>query len=240
MPLDAKPAKSPLELYFQAVAANTQDATPMSLPSPKQSAQPQPRGLGRGLRVNPQFEEQAMSTDNANNNSDVLDLIINAEKRVDKNGNLAVYTPPKNDGGIMEVAGITLASHPEAFRRISKLPAPDRLEASKEYIGQYTAPAKEWVGMDKAKEYLMRDTFFHRGPTGSAKILQKALGYQMNGNLTPSQIQQAQKMDSKSFIDSLTKARSYYENNVVGYRANFAKGLSNRFRNAQANAQSLL
>ena len=169
-----------------------------------------------------------------------IDFILNSEARRDKNGNLMVYEPPKNDGGIMEVAGITLKDHPEMFKKLKNVAPEEREGLVKQYLSDYTAPASQWAGDSKPIELLLRDTYFHRGPTGSQRIAQIALGEKVTGKLTDEQIATLQSMPKDKVIDAITKARETYENEFVGRRANLAKGLSNRFQNARKAALELL
>lgn len=159
--------------------------------------------------------------------------IVDWEGRRDKAGNLQVYSLPANDGGgRYEVAGINDKYHPEAFARISKLPAAQREQAAADYIRQYTDPVTKWTD-DQNLQGALRDLAFNRGVGGAAKILQMAVGTDVDGKVGPkTKAALANAMQDKAALGtSLRQAREQYENRVAGARPNLRKGLVNRWDN---------
>ena len=99
---------------------------------------------------------------------------VNWEGRRDKKGNLSVYALPAGDmGGDYEVAGINDRYHPEAFRKIAGMSAPDREEAAAEYISQYTAPLVSQL--PPSIQPFAQDMAFNRGMGGATKYIQQGL-----------------------------------------------------------------
>lgn len=210
------------------------NAPPPNIPPPQPALQ-QPKI--ETIAPEPPVAAKPVATDKQA--SDPIDFIFNSEARKDKGGIAQIYKPPANDGGIIEVAGITKAQHPEAYGRISALEGDARNQAVKQYLREYTDPGAKWAN-NPAAEAIVRDTYFHRGPTGSQKIIQMALGDKMTGTLTSDQLSKLQAMTPEEQIDAITNARQKYEDTVIGVRPNLAKGLANRFQNAREFALGLI
>ena len=162
--------------------------------------------------------------------------IIDFEARRDSQKRLAVYKLPANDGGgTFEVAGINDRYHPEQANKLKNLIEAGRYEEAErsvqEYLINYTDVASGWT-TSAGVEFFLRDTVFNRGPTGAAKILQRALGVPQDGQIGPTTRGAIAELKPLELLDKLRWAREDYERNVVGYRANFWKGLTNRWNNA--------
>ena len=164
--------------------------------------------------------------------------ILEFEARRDVLGRLKVYAIPSGDGGgAYEVAGICDRYHPAAAGRLKWLIEEKRfVDAEREaieYIAQYTDCVAKW-SKNPAVEFFLRDTAFNRGPTGSAKILQKACGVSTDGKVGPKTLAAlAIRENAISFLDVLRDAREWYEEEIVGTREKFAKGLENRWAKAR-------
>ena len=105
------------------------------------------------------------------------------------NGKLAIYSLPANDGGgAYEVAGINVRYHPVEAAKLKALIEAgrhDQAEASVvDYLLDYTKPAAGWT-TDAGVEFYLRDCVFNRGPKGAARILQRALGVDDDGEIGP-------------------------------------------------------
>lgn len=113
--------------------------------------------------------------------------IVNFEARKDSKGRITVYYLPSGDGGGgYEVAGINERFHPgkaSALRSLIMAGKYDQAEReAAEYIMQYTDPVETWLqGRASGTEFYLRDTYFNAGPGGAAKILQSAVGVQVDG-----------------------------------------------------------
>lgn len=172
--------------------------------------------------------------------------IVDFEARRDAAGRIKVYIlPPSDGGGNFEVAGINDKYHPEAAARLRNLIDDNKhTEAEQEateHIAQYTDRAATWTTKPAIESYL-RDCCFNRGPGGAAKILQIAVGVGVDGGVGPKTkeaVAQAE-TDAAELLGKLRVAREKYERDFVGYRPEFWKGLTNRWNNALAFAQSFL
>lgn len=164
----------------------------------------------------------------------------NSEARTDAQGNPVVYNPPKNDAGIQEIAGFTLADNPEQFNIIKNTPLAQRKQVILDLMDKYTAPAANW-SQDPGVQGLLRDVVFHRGPGGAQAIIGMALGgqTQKSGAITPEQIQALNQMDPVDAIQAITEARKAYEQAIMGDRKNLSKGLDKRFNQARINFTKL-
>lgn len=168
-------------------------------------------------------------------------IIVNYEAQRDDKGNIKVYQPPANDGGgAFEVAGINVANHPEKAAQLKKLIEDGKFQeaetAAGDYVLEYTNPAASWHD-NPGVEFFLRDSFFNRGPKGAARILQRAVQVEDDGivgSLTRAAIA---RFSPSQILSALRMAREDYERNVVGYRANFWNGLTNRWNKALADAQ---
>jgi lysozyme family protein len=161
-------------------------------------------------------------------------------RRVD--GKLAVYYPPANDGGgAYEVAGINVRYHPAEAAKLKALIEAGRHEQAEaaviDYLLSYTKPAAGWT-TDAGVEFYLRDCVFNRGPKGAARILQRALEVEDDGEVGPTTRAAMEKVSPDALLGDLRKAREEYEREVVGYRANFWRGLVNRWDKALTAARS--
>lgn len=170
--------------------------------------------------------------------------IINFEARRDKEGHLAVYHLPPNDGGgRYEVAGINERYDGPAVRHLVELLGDKQYDEAEsyaeEYIAKNTDPADLLTTSPRIESYL-RDILFNRGQTGCVKTLQLALGVTVDGKWGPqSKAAMAQaEQDPDALLAKLRAAREEYERKYVGYRANFWRGLVNRWNSAERVAMS--
>lgn len=170
--------------------------------------------------------------------------ILDFEARRDSKGHLTVYNLPANDGGgKFEVGGINEKYDGPMARKLAALVQSGHYaeaeDAAIEYIAQNTDPAFEWTDVPAVESYL-RDCVFNRGVTGAARIFQRAVGVKDDGKVGPATMAAAAKFTPVGLLLALREARENYERNVVGYRANFWAGLTNRWNNALAKAQEFL
>jgi len=168
--------------------------------------------------------------------------IVNQEARRDKQGRLIVYNLPANDGGgRFEVAGINERYDTiECLKLVAMLNAGQYAAAEREaaeYIATQTDAARKWTRLPAA-ELFLRDTIFNRGLGGATKILQMALGGVPRSQLATAVAQAEQ--SPRQFIERLRAAREEYEWTVVGRRANFVAGLTNRWNHARDEALKLI
>jgi hypothetical protein len=168
--------------------------------------------------------------------------IVNQEARRDKQGRLRVYNLPANDGGgRFEVAGINERyDTAKCLQLVAMLNAGQYAAAEREaaqYIALQTDGAAKWTHLPAA-ELFLRDTIFNRGLGGATKILQMALGGVPRSQV-PTAVSQAEQ-NPKLFIERLRAAREEYEWKVVGRRANFVAGLTNRWNHARDEALKLI
>lgn len=157
------------------------------------------------------------------------------------NGKLAVYNPPANDGGgAYEVAGINVRYHPVQAAKLKKLIELGEQAAAEasitEYLLAYTNVAAGWT-TDAGAEFYLRDSVFNRGPTGAARILQRAVGVPDDGQVGQQTRAALERIPRAELLTKLRWARENYESKVVGYRANFWKGLVSRWDKALVVAQ---
>lgn len=177
--------------------------------------------------------------------------IVAEEARRDKLGRLAVYSLPANDGGgAYEVAGINVRYHPiEAAKLKAMIEAGQYQQAedfADKFIASYTDVADLWTS-SWGVEFYLRDSVFNRGPTGAAKILQRALIILgdtvgpdgVDGDVGPNTMAAIGRQEANpgAVLTALRKAREDYEREVVGYRANLWNGLVNRWNDALSTAQ---
>jgi len=152
------------------------------------------------------------------------------------NGKLAVYSPPANDGGgAYEVAGINVTYHPAMAARLRDLINAGKADQAEneaaDYLIDYTKAAAGWTPY-AGPEFYLRDSIFNRGPTGAAKILQRSIGAVSDGEIGPQTRAAMAKLTPDQLLTMLRAGREDYERNVVGYRANFWKGLVSRWDKA--------
>jgi hypothetical protein len=168
--------------------------------------------------------------------------IVNQEARRDRQGRLKVYNLPANDGGgRFEVAGINERYDTgKCLQLVAMLNAGQYAAAEREaaqYIALQTDAAAKWTRLPAA-ELFLRDTIFNRGLGGATKILQMALGGVARSQIATAVLQAEQ--NPKVFIERLRAAREEYEWKVVGRRANFVAGLTNRWNHARDEALKLI
>lgn len=170
--------------------------------------------------------------------------IIDFEARRDGDGHLMIYNLPANDGGgRYEVAGINERyDKPVADKLVGLIRAKKFDEAegvAEEYIAANTDPAARLTNIPSV-ECILRDTVFNRGVRGCVKTLQHAIGASMDGLVGPetkAKMAEAEK-NVPQLLSDIRDAREWYERNVVGYRANFWRGLTNRWNNSLKVAQT--
>lgn len=167
--------------------------------------------------------------------------ILGYEARRDKQGRLAVYALPANDGGgTYEVAGINDRYHPAQaaqLRALIQAGRYDEAEASAaEYLVKYTDAAAGW-STNAGVEFYLRDCVFNRGPTGAAKILQMALGAKVDGVVGTETRDALAKIEPGALLNNLRAARERYEDAVAGPRPNLRAGLVNRWNKALVDAK---
>lgn len=177
--------------------------------------------------------------------------ILDFEARRDANGHLAVYHLPANDGGgTYEVAGINEKyDGPEAqkLRQMVDAGQFDAAETEAEnYILKNTDPATAWTG-NAGVEFYLRDCVFNRGAHGAARMLQHACGVSAawhdaedDGDIGDKTRTALAPIAPSDLLTKLRAAREDYERVIVGYRANFWQGLTNRWNNALAVARGYL
>ena len=168
--------------------------------------------------------------------------IVNQEARRDAQGRLKVYNLPTNDGGgRFEVAGINERyDTSECLKLVAMLNAGQYAAAEREaaqYIASQTDAAAKWTRVPAA-ELFLRDTIFNRGLGGATKILQMALGGVARSQIATAVLQAEQ--NPRLFIERLRAAREEYEWKVVGRRANFVAGLTNRWNHVRDEALRLI
>lgn len=168
--------------------------------------------------------------------------IIDHEARRDSAGHLRVYFLPAGDkGGSYEVAGFNDRYHPaeaaELRRLIEAGKAVEAEEKVAEYILRDTAAAATWTS-DLGVEFMLRDTIHHRGKTGAAMILQRAVGVEVDGDVGPKTMAAVQKIEPDDLLVRLRAARESYELDEFGKREQFWKGFLNRWDKALKTARS--
>ena len=166
--------------------------------------------------------------------------ILDFEARRDRQGRLAVYILPSDDGGgTYEVAGINERYHPEEARQLAELIEAgqhDEAEAlALEIIATFTDAVGTWSKVAAIESYL-RDCAFNRGPRGAARILQRAVGTRDDGVVGPrTRAALAEReRDPVALLHGMRAARERYEREVVGRdeSSRFWRGLVNRWNKA--------
>lgn len=166
---------------------------------------------------------------------------VDFEARKDKQGNVDVYKLPAGDmGGSYEVAGINDKYHPEAFKRISALPAPERRGAAAKYIVEYTSPIVS--KLPQAIQPFAQDMVFNRGPGGATRYLQQGLknlglNVRVDGALGPETIRALGQIQPSAIMQEASKAQlsdEYTKAYRNPERKQFIPGLENRIRNRLA------
>jgi murein L,D-transpeptidase YcbB/YkuD len=172
--------------------------------------------------------------------------IVDYEARRDAQGHLKVYKLPAGDGGgEREVAGINDRFHPEVLNRIERLLAEEKYaeaeDAAAEHIMRYTDPVAMLPELP-AVQFALRDAAFNRGPTGSVKILQDALGLPADGIAGPKTREAllAAEKDPEKLLGDLRAARERYERRARDETSPFWRGLANRWDRQHADSRSML
>lgn len=176
---------------------------------------------------------------------DIARAIVGFEARRDAKGRIKAYRlPPGDGGGVWEVAGINDRYHPhetaDLVRLIEDKKHAEAEERAAEYIAIYTDCAASWTA-NRGIEAFLRDSVFNRGARGAAKILQMAVGAPVDGVVGPKTLAAAAKLKTPvALLAALRDARERYELLKVGKRAQFWRGLVNRWNNATKLAQRYL
>ena len=187
-------------------------------------------------------EQQAMQT---KPEQDVLQAAalktIDFEARKDKQGNVQVYKLPAGDmGGNFEVAGINDKYHPDAFKRISSLPAQERAQAAAQYVKEYTSPFVS--KLPEAVQPFAQDLAFNRGMGGATKYIQQGLNtlgqkVAIDGGLGPKTLQAINQVEPKALMRAASQAQLEDEYRMAQRnpaRKKFINGLESRIRNRLA------
>jgi len=166
---------------------------------------------------------------------------IDFEARKDKQGNVQVYKLPAGDmGGNFEVAGINDKYHPDAFKRISSLPAQERAQAAAQYVKEYTSPFVS--KLPEAVQPFAQDLAFNRGMGGATKYIQQGLNtlgqkVAIDGGLGPKTLQAINQVEPKALMRAASQAQLEDEYRMAQRnpaRKKFINGLESRIRNRLA------
>lgn len=170
--------------------------------------------------------------------------IVDFEARRDRKGRLAVYRLPTGDGGgAYEVAGINQKYNRATCDRLVSLLKAGRYEEAEalatDFIARNTDAVAGWSRIP-AIEFYLRDSKFNRGLGGAGRIVQRALGVEIDGRVnkdTRTALAAAER-DASRLLQRLRKAREDYERYEIGIRAKFWRGLVNRWDKALVTARS--
>lgn len=173
--------------------------------------------------------------------------IVGWEARRDSKGRIQVYQLPPNDGGgRYEVAGINEKYDPVQAKKLAALVKAGKFQQvedeAAEYIAKYTDRVAALV-TNAGLDAFLRDCTFNRGFGGATKILQLALGVSVTGSIGPATKEALSKLEKTKpveLLQDLRVAREKYERDFIGYRANFWKGLVNRWNKAHVFALEML
>jgi len=166
---------------------------------------------------------------------------IDWEARKDKLGNVQVYKLPAGDmGGNFEVAGINDKYHPDAFKRISSLPAQERAQAAAQYVKEYTAPFVS--KLPETMRPFAQDLAFNRGMGGATKYIQQGLNtlgqnVAVDGGLGSKTLQAINQVDPRALMRAASQAQLNDEYRMAQRnpaRKKFIGGLESRIRNRLA------
>jgi len=187
-------------------------------------------------------EQQAMQTKPEQDALQAAALkTIDFEARKDKQGNVQVYKLPAGDmGGNFEVAGINDKYHPDAFKRISSLPAQERAQAAAQYVKEYTSPFVS--KLPQAVQPFAQDLAFNRGLGGATKYIQQGLNtlgqkVAVDGGLGPKTLQAINQVEPKALMRAASQAQLEDEYRMAQRnpaRKKFIGGLESRIRNRLA------
>lgn len=169
----------------------------------------------------------------------MMERIVAYEARRDANKQLAIYQP---SDGSNEIAGINDRYHPAEYKKIADLLAvknyPAAEAAVQDYILRYTNVVLTWGVTDAGVEFYLRDCCFNRGPSGTANILQRALGVGVDEQIGPTtRAALTAVADIDGFLGKLRAAREAYELAKYGRRAGLWNGLVNRWNNSLVDAR---
>jgi N-acetylmuramoyl-L-alanine amidase/lysozyme family protein len=172
--------------------------------------------------------------------------IVDFEARRDPRGKLTVYyLRPEDGGGRYEVAGINDRYHRQEVERLVQLIEAGRHDEAErlavEYIAKFTDTVAGWTSKVAVECYL-RDSCFNRGPGGAAWMLQAAVGVVTDGSVGPQTraAVAAAEINPRALLKKLRATRERYEEEVVGRREVFWRGLVNRWNKALLVAESFL
>ena len=145
--------------------------------------------------------------------------IVDFEARRDAAGHLMVYHPPTGDGGgAYEIAGINARYNRLTAKILAGLIGQQRFEVAErlatDFIARNTDCAASWTDVP-AVEFYLRDCVFNRGATGGARILQRALGVEVDGKVGPQTRAAATAADPADLLARLRTAREQYERDVA-------------------------
>ena len=184
-------------------------------------------------------EPQAMQTKPEQDTLQTAALkTIDWEARKDKQGNVQVYKLPAGDmGGNFEVAGINDKYHPDAFKRISSLPAQERAQAAAQYVKEYTSPFVSKLPQEV--QPFAQDLAFNRGMGGATKYIQQGLNtlgqkVAVDGGLGPKTLAAINQVDPKALMRAASQAQLEDEYRMAQRnpaRKKFIGGLESRIRN---------
>jgi hypothetical protein len=187
-------------------------------------------------------EQQAMQTKPEQDALQTAALrTIDFEARKDRQGNVQVYKLPAGDmGGNFEVAGINDKYHPDAFKRISSLPAQERAQAAAQYVKEYTSPFVS--KLPQAVQPFAQDLAFNRGLGGATKYIQQGLNtlgqkVAVDGGLGPKTLQAINQVEPKALMRAASQAQLEDEYRMAQRnpaRKKFIGGLESRIRNRLA------
>jgi len=187
-------------------------------------------------------EPQAMQTKPEQDALQIAALkTIDFEARKDKQGNVQVYKLPAGDmGGNFEVAGINDKYHPDAFKRISSLPAQERAQAAAQYVKEYTSPFVSKLPQEV--QPFAQDLAFNRGMGGATKYIQQGLNtlglkVAVDGGLGPKTLAAINQVDPRALMRAASQAQLEDEYRMAKRnpaRKKFIGGLENRIRNRLA------
>ena len=179
----------------------------------------------------------------------IAQFTLDCEARRDRQGRLTVYQlPPGDGGGLFEVAGICERYDHDVAWRLRGLigqGAYDDAEATaRAYYIENTDSVRDWSAVPALQAFL-RDTAFHRGTTGCARLTQMALKVAVDGAFGPvsrAALNTAATAGLQDLLTALRAACEQYERQVappIGARAKFWPGLVNRWNKRVAFARSL-
>jgi len=228
--------KNMAEMFKRTPAAPAPSAP---IQSPKITAEPAPQAQAQ---IQPEIGYEIISEEPQVGAEDPLVSAamqtVDWEARRDKRGNLSVYALPSGDlGGNYEVAGINDRYHPQAFKRISSLPAEQREKAAAEYIKEYTSSFVNQLP-EQIRPFA-QDLAFNRGAGGATKYIQQGLNslgqkVAVDGRLGPQTLQAIGTVQPGALMKAASQAQlqdEYARARSNPERRKFLQGLENRINN---------